>query len=45
MSKTASVTFAPSVSLFARVMATIDRLLMASAAISNRNGDLPHIGL
>jgi hypothetical protein len=45
MSKTASITLAPSSSLFARVMATIDRLLMASARISNRNGDLPHFGL
>jgi hypothetical protein len=45
MSKTASITLAPSSSLFARVMATIDRLLMASARISNRNGDLPRVGL
>ena len=45
MSKTATVGLVPSTSLFARVMATIDRLLMASARISNRNGDLPHFGL
>jgi hypothetical protein len=45
MSKTASIGVAPSASLFGRLMATIDRLLMASAAISNRNGDLPHFGL
>jgi hypothetical protein len=45
MPKTASIGFAPSPSLFGRLMATIDRLLMASAAISNRNGDLPYIGL
>ena len=45
MSKTASIGLVPSRSLFARVMATIDRLLMASARISNRNGDLPRIGL
>jgi hypothetical protein len=45
MPKTASIGFAPSSSLFGRLMATIDRLLMASAAISNRNGDLPHFGL
>ncbi|CUT10452.1 MULTISPECIES: hypothetical protein [unclassified Bradyrhizobium] len=45
MSKTASVALAPSSSLFARLMATIDRLLMASAKISNHNGDLPRFGL
>ena len=45
MSKTASIGLVPSNSLFARLMATIDRLLMASARISNRNGDLPHFGL
>jgi hypothetical protein len=45
MSKTASIGLVPSTSLFARVMATIDRLLMASARISNRNGDLPRFGL
>ncbi len=45
MSKTASVALAPSPSLFARFMTAIDRLLMASAEISNRNGDLPRFGL
>ena len=45
MSKTASIALAPSSSLFGRLMATIDRLLMASARISIRNGDLPHFGL
>jgi hypothetical protein len=45
MSKTASVTFAPSNSVFARLMAPIDRLLMASARIAVRNGDLPYFGL
>lgn len=45
MSKAASLTVAPSGSLFARLMATIDRLLMASARIANRNGDLPRFGL
>jgi hypothetical protein len=45
MSKTASVTFAPSASIFSRLMASIDRLLMASARISIRNGDLPYFGL
>jgi len=45
MSKTASVALAPSASLFARFMAAVDRLLLASAEISNRNGDLPRFGL
>ena len=45
MSKTASLGFAPSNSLFGRLMATIDRLLMASAEIAVRNGDLPRLGL
>ncbi|WP_291577506.1 hypothetical protein [Bradyrhizobium sp.] len=35
----------PSRGLFARLMATIDRLLMASARIAIRNGDLPYPGL
>ena len=43
MSKTASVALAPS--LFARFMAALDRFLMASAEISNNNGDLPGFGL
>ena len=45
MSKTASIGLVPASSLCTRRMATIDRLLMASARISNRNGDLPHFGL
>ncbi len=45
MAKTAAVALAPSTSLFARLMAAIDRLLMASAEISNHNGDLPRFGL
>jgi hypothetical protein len=45
MSKTASLGFAPSATLFARFMSTIDRLLMASARIAIRNGDLPYFGL
>jgi hypothetical protein len=45
MSKTASIGLVPSSSLFGRVMATIDRLLMASARIAIRNGDLPRVGL
>jgi hypothetical protein len=45
MSKTASMGFAPSNSLLGRLMATIDRLLMASARAAVRNGDLPYFGL
>lgn len=45
MSKTASFSLAPSASPFSRLMAAIDRLLMASARIAIRNGDLPHFGL
>jgi len=45
MSKTASLHFAASSTLFGRLMAHIDRLLMASARIAIRNGDLPYLGL
>ena len=45
MSKTAAIALAPSASVLARLLASIDRLLMKSAAISNRNGDLPRFGL
>jgi hypothetical protein len=45
MSKTASLALAPSATLFSRFMAALDRLLMASALISIRNGDLPYFGL
>jgi hypothetical protein len=45
MSKTATVALAPSNSLVSRLLAAIDRLLMASAEISNRNGDQPRFGL
>ena len=45
MSKTASLGLMPSASLFGRLMATIDRLLMAQRRIAIRNGDLPYLGL
>ena len=45
MSKTASLALAPTNSLFGRFLALVDRLLMKSAEISNRNGDLPRFGL
>jgi hypothetical protein len=45
MSKTAAFGLVPSPTLFSRLMATVDRLLMASARIAIRNGDLPYFGL
>ena len=45
MSKTASIGLAPSATLFGRLMASIDRLLMTSAHGAVRNGDLPYFGL
>ncbi|KWV58576.1 hypothetical protein AS156_33865 [Bradyrhizobium macuxiense] len=45
MSKTTAIALAPSTTLLGRLLATIDRLLMKSAEISNRNGDLPRFGL
>jgi hypothetical protein len=45
MSKTAAIRLVPSCTLFGRLLATIDRLLMQSAKIAIRNGDLPHFGL
>jgi len=45
MSKTASIALSPSTTLFGRLMASIDRLLMASAEVAIRNGDTPRFGL
>ncbi len=45
MSKTASIGFAPSTTLFGRLMALIDHVLMTSARAALRNGDLPYFGL
>ena len=45
MSDITSASFAPSTDIFGRLIASIDRLLMASARIAARNGDLPHFGL
>jgi hypothetical protein len=45
MSDTASIRIAPSNSLFGRLLAAIDRLLMVNANIAVRNGDLPYFGL
>lgn len=45
MSKSASIALAPSAGLFGRLMATIDRLLLAYAEMTIRNGDVPRFGL
>jgi hypothetical protein len=45
MSNTASAQFASSNTAFGRLIAAIDRLLMSSARIAARNGDLPYFGL
>jgi hypothetical protein len=45
MSKTTAIALQPPSSLLARLMAALDRLLMKSAEIANRNGDLPRFGL
>ena len=45
MAKTAAIIYAPTTSVFARLLAAIDRALAASARASLRNGDLPRFGL
>ena len=45
MSKTAAIGRVPTSTLFGRLLATIDRLLMQSAQIAIRNGDLPRFGI
>ena len=45
MSKIASIGLMPSSTLLGRLMASMDRLLMASSRIAIRNGDLPYSGL
>jgi hypothetical protein len=45
MSKTASLSCAPSTTLFSRLLSAIDRILMANANIALRNGDLLYFGL
>lgn len=45
LAKTAAIGFVPATSLFARLIAAIDRALTASARASLRNGDLPRFGL
>jgi hypothetical protein len=45
MSKTAAIALSPTQTLLGRLLATIDRVLMANAEIAVRNGDLPRAGL
>jgi hypothetical protein len=45
MSKTASLAISSSATLFGRLLALIDHVLMTNAHIANRNGDLPYFGL
>jgi hypothetical protein len=45
MSKTASIAFAPYSTTFARLFASIDRLLLAYAEMTIRNGDIPRSGV
>jgi hypothetical protein len=45
MSKAAAAACAPSNGSFTRLLASIDRLLAASARVSARNGDVPYFGL
>ena len=45
MSKTATLRFAPAPSLFGRLFASIDRLLLAYANATTRNGDVPRCGI
>jgi hypothetical protein len=41
MSRTASIAFAPTSTLFSRLFASVDRLLLAYAEMTIRNGDVP----
>jgi hypothetical protein len=43
--KLASLDLVPSPSLLSRLLAVLDRVLMANADIALRNGDLPYFGL
>ncbi len=45
MSKTATISLPASDTLFGRLLAKLDRLLMAWAESNIRNGDVPYIGL
>ena len=45
MSKTAAIRLSPSATLLTRLVAAVDRWLMAYAEIQIRNGDVPRVGL
>jgi hypothetical protein len=45
MSKTATIALVPSSSLFGRLFATLDRLLLNYAEMTIRNGDVPRSGV
>lgn len=45
MAKTVALPLVQPVTLFGRMLATLDRVLMASARAAVRNGDLPYFGL
>ena len=45
MSRTASIALTPSSTLFGRLFAAIDRLLLAYAEMTIRNGDIPRSGV
>ncbi|MCE3258114.1 MAG: hypothetical protein K0Q64_2197 [Nitrobacter vulgaris] len=45
MSKTASIHLPSTNTLLGRLMASIDRFLIASSRIAIRNGELPYFGL
>jgi hypothetical protein len=45
MSKTAAIRLSPSANLLSRLVAVVDRWLMAYAEIQIRNGDVPRVGL
>jgi hypothetical protein len=45
MSKLAATSTSAANTLFGRLLAGIDRLLLSNAAIAIRNGDVPRVGL
>jgi len=45
MSSSTTAALIPSVGIFTRLIASIDRLLAASARVSIRSGELPYFGL
>ena len=45
MAKTVALPLVQPVSLFGRLLAALDRVLMTSSRAANRNGDLPYFGL